>query len=54
MLCLEHGDSGGATGQSWALGHWDTSTVTITAVVERLTLSINLTGGDWDSPGEII
>lgn len=31
-------------------GHWDTST----AVVLRLTRNIHLTGGDWDSPREII
>lgn len=52
MLCLAH------EGVTWAelgpgtLGHQRCDHVT--AVVVRLTLSINLTGGDWDSPREII
>lgn len=53
MLCLAQGGSGGErAGQSWALGHQRCHHVT--AVVVRVTLNINLTGGDWDSPGEII
>lgn len=52
MLCLALGDSGGVTGAqlgTGTLGHQGCHHVS--AVVVTLTLSINLTGGDWDSPG---